>query len=345
VTEAGDARGGSGRGRSALGLTAIAAVAILGLVVASVAMFGTADDGRPVVTLPLQKGAAPETPPPQEQPAGALRLVGGNLVADPALIENTALGPLPKIAADGRRPMVAYAPPFNPADKRPRIALVVTGLGISQSETADAIKNLPASVTVAVSPYAPSPQTIVDEARGKGHEVLIEVPMEPFDFPDSDPGPRTLMASASKSEIEQRLVWTLTRSTGYAGAVNAQGGRFLSDAAALQHVIAFLAKRGILWVDVSSAETSATAGVIARLKAPGISGAMRIDAIQMPEAIDEKLLDLEALARQQGWAVGVASAYPVSIARIAAWAQKAQRRGLALAPATAVATSAARPAQ
>ncbi len=319
-------------------LTALGAAGAFALLIAWIAIFGSARDGRPEVVLPLKPppGATAEAPPAQ-QGDGQKRLVNGNLVADPALIEDTPQGPLPKIGADGRRPMAAYARAFAPAANHPRIAIVLTGLGISKSETTEALTKLPPQVTLAFSPYSSSPQTLVDAARGKGHEVLIEVPMEPFDFPDSDPGPRTLLATGSKAENEQRLTWSLTRFTGYAGAVNSQGGRLLAEASALQPIVAYLAERGVLWVDVSSTETSASPAVIARLKAPGVSGAMRIDAIQTPEAIDEKLLDLEALAKQNGSAVGVASAYPVSIERIARWTARAERQGFSLAPVTATA--------
>ena len=34
---------------------------------------------------------------------------------------------------------------------------------------------------------------MVARAREAGHEVLLEVPMEPFDYPDNDPGPQTLL--------------------------------------------------------------------------------------------------------------------------------------------------------
>jgi hypothetical protein len=337
LADANNGRLNRGR-RSSLFLATLGALGFFALVVAWIAIFGSAKDGKPLVTLPLQQvSRAPSDGGQVATPKGPPRFVNGNLVADPALMEDTAIGPLPRVGTGGRRPMDAYARAFTDVSKRPRIAIVLTGLGISQKETALALAKLPPVVTFAFSPYAAAPQTLVDAARGKGHEVLVEVPMEPFDFPDSDPGPRTLLASAPRAENEQRLAWTLTRFTGYAGAVNSQGGRFLSEAGALAPVIEVLSKRGILWVDVSSAETSATAGVIARVKAPGVTGAMRIDAIQTPEAIDEKLLDLEALSKQSGTAVGVASAYPVSIERIAAWAAKAEKRGFALAPVTAAA--------
>src|SRR5215469_16204715 len=149
---------------------------------------------------------------------------GRALVADPALIEATQQGPLPRIADDGRMPMNAYAPPSAP-ESRPRIALVVSGLGISARETAAALDHLPPQVTLAFAPYADDVQRWVSEARRRGHEVLLEVPMEPFDFPESDPGPHTLRAGQEEDSNIQRLDWALSRFTGYAGVTNLLGQR------------------------------------------------------------------------------------------------------------------------
>ena len=339
MSDANDARGASGR--SPLFLAAIGVAGLFLLLIAAVAFFGSAKDGNPEVTMklpPVTQGPVPERPPPI---SGEARRVNGYLVADPALLEETPEGPLPRIGDDGRKPMDAYAPTVEPNQKGVRIALVLTGLGVGDSESTVALGRLPPQITVAVSPYAKEPQEWADKARGEGHEVLVELPMEPFDFPDSDPGPRTLLVAASAQENEKRLTWMLTRFTGYVGAVNSQGGRFLSESSALEPVIAFLAKRGILWVDVSSGDNSATAGAAARQKALAVAGAMRIDAIQTPEAIDAKLLDLEDRAKDAGFAVGVASGYLVSIDRIAEWAQRAQARGVVLVPVGAVAGEAA----
>jgi polysaccharide deacetylase 2 family uncharacterized protein YibQ len=124
---------------------------------------------------------------------------GRALVADPALIERTEEGPLPRIADDGRMPMQAYAPPASAAMGKKKIAIVITGLGISARATAAALKILPPGVTLAFAPYAGDVQRWVSEARKRGHEVLLEVPMEPYDFPDSDPGPHTLRPMLSEA--------------------------------------------------------------------------------------------------------------------------------------------------
>ena len=106
---------------------------------------------------------------------------------------------------------------------------VISGLGISAKATSAAIAGLPADVTLAFAPYDDDVQRWVSEARRQGHEVLLELPMEPYDFPDSDPGPHTLRAGVGEESNTQRLTWSLTRFTGYAGVTNLLGGRFLGD--------------------------------------------------------------------------------------------------------------------
>src|SRR5690606_14076316 len=120
---------------------------------------------------------------------------------DQALVEETADGPLPKIAADGRKPSEVYARPV-PPDARidRRIALVVSGMGISESATAHAIEVLPPEVTLSFAPYGSGLQDWIAKARAAGHEVLLELPMEPFGYPQNDPGPHTLLTGGDKGE-------------------------------------------------------------------------------------------------------------------------------------------------
>jgi len=285
--------------------------------------------------------------PPQTTPEPALppALVPGTiskpvfagraLVADPALIEQTDNGPLPRIADDGRTPMIAYAPPVK-TDSRPRIAIVISGLGISAKETASAIAELPAGVTLAFAPYDEDVQRWVGQARATGHEVLLEVPMEPYDFPDSDPGPHTLRSGASEDSNIRKLTWSLTRFTGYAGITNLLGSRFLADEDALSPVMTFLQRRGLLFFDQGSTTHSAAPGIAHQTGAPYVQSLSTIDTIQTGMEIDRRLSDLESRARLTGAAAGSGFLYPVTIERVADWAKGLQGRGFVLVPASAI---------
>lgn len=291
----------------------------------------------PQPTAPMQTQGAATQLPPSRVPVNITKPIyaGANLIADPDLIESTPSGPLPRIADDGRSPMTAYAPP-SPNVQGPKIAIVVTGLGVSAKATQAAIEKLPAAVTLAFLPYADDVQRWVGEARKRGHEVLLEVPMEPYDFPDSDPGPHTLRAGNGEDSNIDRLTWSLTRFTGYAGVMNLLGGRFMADPNALEPVMTFLARRGLLFFDAGPAARSAAPDVAKRTNAPFVQSAANVDAIQTGMEIDQRLSELEARARLNGSAAGTAFVYPVTIERLSAWAQGLSGRGFVLVPASAI---------
>jgi uncharacterized protein len=261
-------------------------------------------------------------------------LAGEVLVADPALIENSPLGPLPRIADDGRTPMEAYAAPA--AAGKFRIAIVVSGLGLSPKATAAALDSLPTPVNLAFAPYAADVQHWVSEARRLGHEVLLEVPMEPQDFPDSDPGPHTLRSGVERDTNPQRLNWALSRFTGYAGVTNLLGRRFLADAEALSPIMTELARRGLYFYDNDAASQSAAADVAGQSGTAFADASGTLDGIQAAAEIDKQLSDLESGARTDGSAIGSASLYPVSLARIALWAKGLEKRGFVLVPVSAI---------
>ena len=284
---------------------------------------------------PSKQAMAPQAAVPTAPPVTIDKIVmaGRALIADPALIENSAQGPLPRIADDGRKPMAAYAAPA--ASGKFRIAIVVSGLGLSAKATASALA-LPSGISFAFLPYAGDVQHWVSEARRSGHEALLQVPMEPFDFPDSDPGPHTLRSGIERDANSQRLEWALSRFTGYAGVTNLLGQRFLADADALSPTLTQLSRRGLYFFDNGAVAQSAAADIAGRSGAPFAKADETLDGIQTALEIDKHLSNLEAQAREHGSAIGAAFVYPITVERIAAWAKGLERRGFVLVPVSAI---------
>jgi polysaccharide deacetylase 2 family uncharacterized protein YibQ len=252
---------------------------------------------------------------------------------DPRLVEQGRHGPLPKVGADGARPSEVYArhAPAN-RDGRPRVAIFVGGLGIGRQATNAAIARLPGPVTLAFAPYGADLERQVAEAREAGHEVMLQLPMEPFDYPDNDPGPQTLLASAKADKNLDRLQWLLSRFPGYVGVSNYLGGKFTASAEALAPVMHALAARGLIFVDDASSMRSIAGEVAAAKGLPAAKADVVIDAVPSAVAIDAALVRLEQIARAKGTALGVASALPASVAAIGAWARALEARGIVLVP-------------
>jgi uncharacterized protein len=256
---------------------------------------------------------------------------------NPRLLEQSRHGMLP-ITADGLKPSGVYAGGNEilraRASTMPAIAIVIHGLGVGAAKTSDAIVKLPGAVTLAFTPYGTDPAKLVERARSQGHEVLLQVPMEPFDYPDNDPGPQTLLTSVNAEQNLDRLYWHLSRFQGYAGLANFMGSRFVATDAAMQPVVREAAKRGLAWFDDGAAPRS-LAGQIAQSQAmPFAKADLTIDTVPTAVEIDRALAQLETLARQRGVAVGVASALPISIDRIGSWTKVLEGRGILLVPLT-----------
>ncbi len=274
---------------------------------------------------------APGSGPAQPQPGPKV---------DPKLLEMTPLGPLPKIAADGVRPADAFAQPVTPIPGKPdavRIALIIEGLGVSAKDTAEAIAKLPGAVTLAFVPYG-TDAAMAGRARAAGHEILLEVPMEPFDYPDNDTGPQTLLTSLAPHQNIDRLHWLMARFQGYVELINMMGARFTASEQAFAPVLQEAEKRGLIFVDNGANPRSVAGRIAGANNLPFAKAEVTINSVPTPEQIDRALAGLEATARQHRLAVGVASALPVSIAHIAKWAKTAASRGVLLVPITAAAT-------
>ncbi|WP_454642089.1 divergent polysaccharide deacetylase family protein [Bradyrhizobium liaoningense] len=269
------------------------------------------------------KGEAASAPPPV--------MAGIN----PKLLEKSRYGMIP-VAADGLKPFDVYAADADRAKaaKMPVVAIVIGGLGVGAAKTTDAIMKLPAAVTLAFTPYGADPGKLAERARAQRHEIFLQIPMEPYDFPDNDPGPQTLLTSLSPDQNMDRLYWHLSRMQGYAGLTNFMGARFIATEPAMQPIIREAAKRGLGFFDDGTSPRSIAPQAAANQAMPFGKGDIAIDVVPTPTEIDRALNKLESTARERGSAVGTASALPVSIERIGAWTKTLGDRGILLVPLT-----------
>jgi polysaccharide deacetylase 2 family uncharacterized protein YibQ len=270
--------------------------------------------------------------PDKVEADAAPAMMGG---IDPRLLEKSRYGMIP-VASDGLKPFTVYAADADRAKaaRMPVVAIVVGGLGIGAAKTADAIMKLPPAVTLAFTPYGADPTKLAERARAQRHEILLQIPMEPFDYPDNDPGPQTLLTTLAPEQNLDRLTWHLSRFQGYAGIANFMGARFVVTDAVMQPLIREAAKRGLGYFDDGQAPRSVAPALAAAQAVPFAKGDFSIDAVPTAVEIDRTLAKLENLARERGVAVGTASALPISIERISVWIKVLESHGIMLVPLT-----------
>lgn len=342
---------------------AAAAIAASVVVIATAAWFiipgtkgptATAVINAPTTAGPIAPDRTGSTPPPGEglvgvQPTGGLTDLGEVVIHDPSeqqpielaslpqkdLVEVSDDGPLPRISATGTRPLDAYARPTESGGDDIRIAIVVGGLGLDTDGTRQAISALPGAVTLAFAPYGENLRASAAAARIAGHELLLQIPLEPFNYPKTDPGHNTLTADASPEENRGRLHWLLSRMTNYVGVMNYMGARFTGETDAMAPVMAELGQRGLLYLDDGSSARSKAAELAGGVT-PFLRADLILDADLSSGAIDDRLRQLQAIARERGYAIATATAFPLSVERIAAFAKTAADKGIAIVPLTGI---------
>jgi polysaccharide deacetylase 2 family uncharacterized protein YibQ len=280
------------------------------------------------IDVPLPPGLAPHGPAATDLSIGPKHVE--SVRPDLALLEDGPFGQLPRIAPDGRRPFLAYARPFDLEDRRPKVAVLLVGLGV-QREIVDAVLTLPAPISLQFSPYAPDLPALVARARGAGHEVLLELSMEPAADPASGLGTHTPVDAGGQDDSLARLDWVLARASGYIAL--AGGGAGFAPGGRAEAVLDVLARRGLAMIELGDrrlAPVAAGAGL------PYASARRMLDDNPSVPAIERALAALEAEALAAGSALGVARGHPVSLERLRQWAATLEGKGLVLALASAV---------
>ncbi|MBO6717192.1 MAG: divergent polysaccharide deacetylase family protein [Rhizobiaceae bacterium] len=307
---------------------------------------------------PEQQAAAPAATEPQ--PAGGASIIrvdppvqdnGVVVIRDPSalgqnlrvahlpnksVVEETEFGPLPVRAPDGTRPFDVYRRPWSGA-RGARVAIVIGGLGVSQTGTQAAIEALPPEITLALASGGNSIDRWMQTARRQGHEILMQVPLEPFDYPNVDPGRNTLTVDAGPAENAERLRLALSRTTNYTGVMNYLGARFTAERDAMQPVMGELAQRGLMYLDDGSSARSLAGELAQAARGPYAAADLHIDQVRERGDILRKLDEAERIARAKGSAIAIGSAFDATVSAVVEWANEARKRGIEIVPVSALA--------
>jgi polysaccharide deacetylase 2 family uncharacterized protein YibQ len=245
----------------------------------------------------------------------------------------------PAAKTKSKAPADVYARKFSNPEGRPMVGLVIGGLGMNATQTQLAIDDLPADVTLSFALDSKKLDYWIKTARADGHEVLIEVPMEAYEYGRMKMHPDTITASADAKTNLARLETILSRTTGYFGVVNYQGAKFAAEKSAASPVLGRLSEKGLAFIDDGSFERSALAGIARDTGLRYARATGPIDNRQTPADINAALMDLEAEALEKGAAFGSGYAFPVTVEAAKVWISQLDEKGLVLAPVSAIANA------
>lgn len=253
-----------------------------------------------------------------------------------SLLEAVGGRMLPRISPDGRTAWQAYGRPIARGEDRPRVVLIIGGLGLSRSATEAAIQRLPGAVTLAFDPYADDIAQWTRLARRNGHETLATLSFGAADFPFHNTGSKTLKFDEPLIDNLRRVDDTLAGAPGAVGVLAVTGSQFSQGAEAAIPILKLLKSRGLMLVDASGLHGSVKISLASKMDGPRVYVDVMLDTIAEDEMIDRQLAQLERRAHDTLVGVGLGRPLPVTFARIQAWAGKAEDSGFVLAPVSAV---------
>lgn len=268
-----------------------------------------------------------------------LNMLPNGMVAAPVpgLLEKSDGGlMLPVKRKDGLTAFDAYRRPFDRhLVDTPIISIAIMNMGLSGAATESAIKDMPAEISLIMSPYASALEFWVGEARAHGHEVWLTMPMETESYPAYDPGPHTLLINATEQENQKKIEWVMGQTTGYVGFVTEYQPSFIKAVNDMRPILSKVYTRGLAFVDGSENPIIAPQSMALGANAPYATIDIWIDIDPSQDNINEALKKLETIADERGLAAGVIHAYPVSYQEIRKWTESLQTRGYTLAPLSA----------
>ena len=251
------------------------------------------------------------------------------------IVRTSPWGPIPIISPSGNKALNAYARPFNPTPGRSQVSIVIGGLGIDRNLTRRIINELPPEVTLSFAAHTNGLQTWIHQARERGHEVMIELPMEGHNFNASEPGAgRALKVDAGSPVNIRNLDWLMSRAQGYFAVTNYNGGRLVQDQTAILPILQHLSNAGVGFVYDGSTDAPVLPGLAAGANLDFESAYTIIDSHSNFTMIQSELGRLEVASTPGNPQIGIGFALPDTLLAVKSWVNGLEAKGFELAPAS-----------
>lgn len=214
---------------------------------------------------------------------------------------------------------------------KPIIVIIIKGLGLSASTTEHALE-LPTDVTLGFSPYSPSIEEWVAKAQELGHEIVLNIPMETKDYNLNDPGPYALITNSSKEDNITRLKMLLSLVKGYKAVYSETEEVFTQSMASVKPILESLKDEGKYFIYGGGYSDYSLIQIADGIEYPLLINDITLDDEISSRSINDKILEIENHAKEQGYAVVMAHPYPITIRMLEMWLPQLKEKGFKIAP-------------
>jgi polysaccharide deacetylase 2 family uncharacterized protein YibQ len=215
----------------------------------------------------------------------------------------------------------------SPPPPAPRIALIVDDLG-NRYASVRPLLDLDIPLTLAVFPKRPFSRTLAEEGHARGFEVMLHLPMEPWGYPEKNPGAGALLVDMNEADLKRTLLEDLQDIPQARGVNNHMGSRFTEQSLEMAEVMDILSKRGLFFVDSLTTPRSRGYQAAEEKGVPAYRRDVFLDVVQDKQAIRRQFRKLMRLAEKRGYAVGICHPYPETLALLNELYKESSRAGI-----------------
>jgi polysaccharide deacetylase 2 family uncharacterized protein YibQ len=238
----------------------------------------------------------------------------------------------PEKSTSRERPRAAPASPTAklPAAKsgEAKLAILIDDLG-SDRAAAEQIFALPYPMTISVLPEHPQSVGIAGEARRRGCEVMLHLPMQSVG--KDQPEPQELEPGMNSARVSAMVDGFLAGLPGVRGINNHQGSQATADPALMAELMPVLRAHHLFYVD--SRTTAATVAYDAARQS-GVPAGFRnvpfLDDVENVAAIEAQINLAIRGAREKGEAIAIGHPHPATLQALRVMLPKAQSQGVRL---------------
>lgn len=251
--------------------------------------------------------------------------------AEPAPTEREPYGP----PTPAKKPLwMQNAVPVTLQPGKAYVAIVIDDMGVNVPKSREML-DLPSVLTLSFLPYARNVGAMAKEARGKGHEIMVHIPMEPMNG-ELDTGRDVLLTGMRNDEMRRIIDTNLAQLDGYVGVNNHMGSKFTQDEAAMAELATILKERGLTFLDSKTIAASKGFDIARGMGLPAAERDVFLDNDPALPEVQKQLARLEKIALKKGHAIAIGHPKADTITALREWLKQADAKGIQIVPYSAL---------
>jgi len=199
---------------------------------------------------------------------------------------------------------------------QPQVAIIIDDVGLGHMEAFKNALTFQYPITFAILPFRQHTKQCAELAKGRGFEMILHMPMEPYGYPKKDPGPGAIFENDNKKLIEEKLEAAFNAVKYAKGLNNHMGSKITALKYTTRVFLNYLKENGYFFIDSRTSVDTIALSEAQKMNLKGLSRNVFIDNSRKPIDIQKQLKLAVADAKKYGYAVAIGHNYPETITEL-----------------------------